>query len=78
VGGGQNMPISPDQISQIFGSGGGGLLAQIAQQAGVSQTEAASGLSQILPNLVDQLTPDGQMPSQESFEQMLGSLNIGR
>lgn len=75
---GQNLPISPDQITQILGGGGGGLLAQLAQQAGISQGEAASGLSQILPDLVDKLTPDGQVPEQDSLEKMLGSFNIGR
>lgn len=76
---GQNLPISPDQITQILGGGGGGgLLAQLAQQAGMSQGDAASGLSQILPDLVDKLTPDGQLPEQDSLEKMLGSFNIGR
>lgn len=76
---GQNLPISPDQITQVLGgSGAGGLLAQLAQQAGMSQGEAASGLSQILPDLVDKLTPDGQIPQQDSLENMLGSLGIGR
>lgn len=76
---GQNLPISPDQITQIFGgSDAGGILAQLAQQAGISQDEAASGLSQMLPNLVDRLTPDGQLPEQDSLENMLGSLSIGR
>ena len=78
VGGGQNLPISPDQITQIFGGGaGGGLLAQLAQQAGMSQGDAASSLSQILPDLVDKLTPDGQVPEQGTLDQMLGSLHIG-
>lgn len=76
---GQNLPISPDQITQILGGGAGdGLLAQLAQQAGMSQGDAASGLSQILPDLVDKLTPDGQVPEQDSLEKMLGSLGIGR
>lgn len=75
---GQNLPVSAEQLQSALGGGGGGLLAQLAQQAGLSNGEAASGLSQILPDLVDKLTPDGQIPQQDSLEKMLGSLNIGR
>ncbi len=80
VGTGQNMPVSPDQITSALGGDGGvgGILAQLAQQAGMSHGEAASGLSQILPSLVDKLTPDGQVPQQDSLEKMLGSLGIGK
>lgn len=79
VGTGQNMPVSPDQLQSALGGGGaGGILAQLAQQAGMSNGDAASGLSQILPGLVDKLTPDGQVPQQDSLEKMLGSLGIGK
>ena len=82
VGTGQNLPVSADQITQALGGGGGGgmggILAQLAQQAGMSHGEAASGLSQILPGLVDKLTPQGQVPEQESLENMLGSVDIGK
>ena len=81
VGTGQNQPVSPDQITQALGGnsgGGGGILAQLAQAAGMSHGEAANGLSQILPGLVDKLTPDGQVPQQDTLENMLGSLGIGK
>jgi uncharacterized protein YidB (DUF937 family) len=81
VGTGQNLPVSPDQITQALGGGGGGagnILAQLAQAAGMSHGDAASGLSQILPGLVDKLTPDGQVPQQDTLENMLGSLGIGK
>jgi uncharacterized protein YidB (DUF937 family) len=77
VGTGKNMDVSAEQLSQALGGGGaGGILAQLAQQAGMSQGDAASGLSQVLPGLIDKLTPNGQLPQQSSLEQMLGSLNI--
>ena len=79
VGTGQNLPVSAEQLQSALGSGGGGgLLAQLAQQAGLSHGDTASGLSQILPGLVDKLTPDGQIPQQDSLEKMLGSLGIGK
>ena len=50
VGTGQNLPVSAEQLQSALGSGGGGgLLAQLAQQAGLSHGDTASGLSQILP-----------------------------
>lgn len=78
VGTGQNLPVSADQLQSALGGGGGGLLAQLAQQAGMSHGDAASGLSQILPGLVDKLTPDGQIPQQDSLDKLLGSFDIGQ
>ena len=88
VGTGQNQPVSADQITQALGSsssgsgsssgGVGSILAQLAQQAGMSHGDAASSLSQILPGLVDKLTPNGQVPQQSSLEEMLGSLDLDK
>jgi len=72
VGTGQNMPISPDMIGQIFGQGG---LSQIAQQAGVSEHEASQGLSQLLPDMVDHLTPGGQMPDLDQLSASVAALS---
>ncbi len=58
VGTGQNMPISPDALAKIFGQG---QLGQIAQQMGMSHDQAAGGLAQMLPQVVDQMTPHGQV-----------------
>ena len=79
VGMGQNLPVSAEQIRSALGGGSSdGMLAQLARQAGMSHGDAASGLSQILPDLVDKLTPDGQIPQHDSLAEMLGSLDIGR
>jgi uncharacterized protein YidB (DUF937 family) len=64
VGTGQNLPISPDAIGEIFGSGG---LSAIARQAGISESEATAGLSELLPEVVDRVTPDGQVPDLDSL-----------
>lgn len=58
VGTGQNMNISPDQLEQVFGSGA---LGDIAAKLGMSQEQAGSAMSQVLPELVNQLTPQGQV-----------------
>ena len=60
TGTGPNQDLSPDQVHQVLEPSG--QLDQVAQQAGISKEEAASGLAQILPQLIDQLTPHGQVP----------------
>ncbi len=59
VGKGENMPISADQLSQVLGSGA---LGDIASKLGMSQGEAGGALAQMLPGIIDQLTPNGQAP----------------
>jgi uncharacterized protein YidB (DUF937 family) len=71
VGTGQNMPISPDVITQVFGRDG---LSKIAAQAGLSEADASAGLSQLLPGVVDKLTPQGQMPDLDALSQSVADL----
>lgn len=59
IGTGQNLPISPDQLSNVLGSD---MLANLAKQVGLPQGDAASAISQMLPDVVDRLTPQGQLP----------------
>ena len=77
IGTGQNQPISPDALSQLLGHG---QLGQIAQQLGMSQQEVAGGLAQTLPDVVDKMTPQGQIPDNHNdlVEQALQILQRGR
>jgi len=59
VGAGANASITPDQLQHVFG---GDQISGLAAQFGTSQGQASSMLSQILPELVNQLTPSGQVP----------------
>jgi uncharacterized protein YidB (DUF937 family) len=60
VGTGANMPISGAQLQEILGSGS---IGEIAQRLGLSHTDASSGLAQVLPQVVDKMTPEGQVPA---------------
>jgi uncharacterized protein YidB (DUF937 family) len=60
VGKGENLPINADQISSVLGSGA---IGDIASKLGVGQGEAGGMLAQVLPGLIDKLTPDGQAPT---------------
>lgn len=59
VGTGQNQPVSGEQITNVLGSDA---LSGLAQKLGVSPDDAAGQLSNILPGLIDHLTPQGQAP----------------
>jgi uncharacterized protein YidB (DUF937 family) len=59
IGTGQNLPISPEQLQQVLG---GDTVAGLARQLGLSPQDASQGLAGLLPQLVDQLTPQGQLP----------------
>ena len=59
VGACANMPISGAQLQEILGSGS---IGEIAQRLGLSHADASSGLAQVLPQVIDKLTPEGQVP----------------
>lgn len=59
IGRGENLPVSAGQLGEVLGSDA---LAGIASKLGVDPQQASAMLSQVLPGLVDQLTPDGQIP----------------
>src|SRR5882757_2544762 len=56
---GQNMPVSGGQVSQALGPD---LINQLAAKAGLDPNQVSHGLSEILPNLINQMTPNGQVP----------------
>lgn len=64
---GQNLPISADQIQQVLGSE---QVKQLAARAGISPDIAGSSLAQLLPTLVDKLTPNGQLPQHSNLMEM--------
>jgi uncharacterized protein YidB (DUF937 family) len=71
---GQNMNISPNQLEQVFGSGA---LNDIASKLGMSQEQAGSAMSQVMPELINQLTPQGQVTadSENSVAEGLDALS---
>ena len=61
VGTGANQSLSGDQLTQVFGSGA---IGQIAAQLGMDHGQASGALAQLLPEVINQLTPQGQVTSQ--------------
>lgn len=68
---GQNLPVEPGRLLEAFGRD---RMQGLAQQNGMDLNEMLSGLSQHLPQVVDQLTPQGRMPQTNELQDMLGSL----
>jgi uncharacterized protein YidB (DUF937 family) len=67
IGAGPNQAIAPDDLENALGSE---TLDTIAQQTGMSRSELLAGLSDHLPELVDQLTPNGRLPTHEEAARM--------
>jgi uncharacterized protein YidB (DUF937 family) len=64
VGRGQNQPLPPSAMEDVFGRSG---LAQLARSAGLSEEDTSRGLSQLLPEVVDHVTPDGEVPNEDAL-----------
>ena len=80
--GAPNAPVSASQLESALG--GSDLLGSLARQFGMGQGDVASALSQVLPGMVDQLTPQGEVPadlpdaSQVDLGQIVGRMLQGR
>lgn len=68
---GQNLPVSPAQVQQALGQG---KIQQIAQKMGVDPSRVSEGLSKLLPEVIDKLTPKGNIPPEELLGKGLSSL----
>ena len=64
IGPGENLPVSSDQLTQVLGAD---KIGEIASQFGISLDDAAGGLAKILPELINHVTPNGQMPAAHSM-----------
>jgi uncharacterized protein YidB (DUF937 family) len=63
VGTGSNMAVSPDELRDALGPG---VLDQLASHFGMTQSQASESLSEVLPELVNQMTPGGQVPDDDN------------
>lgn len=70
IGNGQNMPVSGSDIKNVVDPQ---RLSQIARQQGMTPDEMSDRVAQALPHLVDQATPNGQVPQQGgSMDSLMG------
>jgi len=71
VGTGQNLPVSAEQIHQVLG---GDQVKALAAKVGISPDMAGSAIAQLLPGIVDKLTPHGQVPEQSNVSEMASGI----
>ena len=64
IGNGPNQSVSPQQLQSVLGDN---QVQNMAQQAGLPQQDFLSQLSQHLPNAVNGMTPNGQLPDEGSM-----------
>ncbi len=79
VGTGDNQAVEPSQIEAALGSDA---ISNFASQAGVAQEEAPNLLAQLLPEMIDKLTPQGSAEdagadSADNIMSLLGNV-LGR
>jgi uncharacterized protein YidB (DUF937 family) len=61
VGSGANAPIQPAQVGSALGQQ---TISDLARQSGLSEQQLLAQLAQVLPGLVNRLSPDGRLPTQ--------------
>jgi uncharacterized protein YidB (DUF937 family) len=70
IGNGPNQPVAPENLERAIGNDA---LDAIAKHTGMSREDLLSHLSQNLPELVDRLTPNGRLPTQEEASRIATS-----
>jgi uncharacterized protein YidB (DUF937 family) len=68
VGTGPNQDIAPHDLANALGND---TLTALSEQTGMTQQDLLTGLSQHLPDLIDQLTPNGRLPTNEEASRMM-------
>jgi uncharacterized protein YidB (DUF937 family) len=68
VGSGQNQPVPPNQLGSALGPD---VIKSLAQRSGLSEDELTQQLSQVLPSLVDKMTPNGRLPTAAELSRMM-------
>ena len=66
---GQNKPIAPGDLSKVLTPE---QIAFLTERTGLSREELLAGLSEQLPQAVDELTPQGRLPAPQDVERVAG------
>ena len=71
IGTSANEPISGEDVRKVVGDEE---LQKIAAELGVSEDEAAAAVAQVLPAVVDKVSPDGQLAPDDQLESAFEAL----
>jgi uncharacterized protein YidB (DUF937 family) len=77
IGTGENKAVSPEQVVTALGQE---QVNDLAKQAGIPEEKGAEVLSQVLPSVVNEMTPDGKLPESHQLgtlaKVVLGGLGV--
>ena len=65
---GTNKSVAPDQVSVALGRD---VVDQLSLRTGLSRDQVVAELARMLPNVVDKLTPDGRLPTQQEIMRLM-------
>jgi uncharacterized protein YidB (DUF937 family) len=68
VGTGKNKNVAPDQISVALG---GDIVNELSRRTGLTRDQVVAELARMLPNVVDNLTPDGRLPTRQEVMRLM-------
>ena len=68
VGTGANQPLAPQEVRALVGEDA---VQEVAREAGISEDEAADVLAAVVPQVVNGLTPNGQVPTDDEVDDFL-------
>lgn len=58
-----NLPVTPDEIKAAIGES---KIAELAQQMGITEEDMSAKIAEYLPKVIDKLTPNGEVPADNS------------
>jgi uncharacterized protein YidB (DUF937 family) len=67
IGSGPNQPVSPGQLGNALGPN---IIKTLSERSGIPEDELVRQLSQVLPGMVDKLTPRGRLPTLAELDQI--------
>ncbi len=68
IGTGKNKDVAPDQVSAALG---GDIVDELSRRTGLSRDQVVAELARMLPNMVDKLTPNGRLPTQQELMRLV-------
>jgi uncharacterized protein YidB (DUF937 family) len=67
VGTGANEPASGPEVEQVLGEDE---ISKIARELGISNEQAADAVAEVLPQVVDRVSPEGQLPEEPDLDRL--------
>ena len=71
VGTGDNERVSGAEVEEVVGADE---IQAIAQQLGISEEQAADAVAEVLPQVVDRVSPEGELPAENDLDDLFGQL----